>query len=346
MTRIAPAQINFSDNHRRKTVVFVCALVIFICTVANVSAQSVAIPPRPPLPRISRNARNKSEIPAEKFIATDAKVNISLCVTRGGVKINGWERDETRVFVAGGGDAGFSVRDKNEQTGKPNLLNVLGFDPAKNKQGNAEECLSGDEIELDVPHGATVNLTSYESNIEISAISKVKIENDGGNIYLNDIARGIDAKTYQGNLIVEKSRGAMTLSSANGNIIVFETAGVEVGDGLRAKTISGGIILQQAAQKQIEASSNTGSLKFDGAFTSGGQYSFATTSGTINLLLPADSSFKIEAFYGGVLQSEFPLKAINQDVNSQAQKLIAVFGTGAADLSLKNLSGAIRIKKK
>lgn len=316
----------------------------------NINPKIVIVPPKtPPVPGIRRTTKkvqNESEIPAEKFIAADAKVNISMCVSEGSVKINGWQHDEIRAFVAGGSDVGFSVRDKNAQTGKPNLITVLGFDPQKKTEAGLDECLSGDAIELDVPRGASLNITGRENDISISSVGKVTVKNDDGDITLNGIAQGVEARTFQGDITVEKSSGAMTLNNTNGNIVVFDTAANEVGDVLRARTSSGGISLQQVAQKQIEANSNTGSIKFDGAFASGGQYVFGTTNGSIDLLIPAESSFKIEAFYGGAFQSEIPLKTVAEAVAPQVKKLRAVFGAGDANLSLRNSSGAIRIRKK
>ena len=346
-------KINLEDKITRKIIFSILALFV-VSPAPQIAAQStvgkpkvmVAVPAPPRKWRTAKRVQNESEIPAEKFIATDAKVNISLCVTTGNIKINGWERDEVRVSVDEGGDAGFSVRDRNQQTGKPNWLMVLAFDPSKNREAGLDECLAGGEIALDVPRGATVNLKSHESEIAITSVNKVSVVNDSGNISLEDIRQGIDAKTYEGDVTVGKSGGAMILSSTNGNILVFETAGGEVGDSLRVKTIGGGITLQQVSQKQIEANSNTGSIRFDGELTSGGQYFFGTTNGAIDLTIPADSSCRIEAFYGGAFQSDIPLKTITKDIAPQVQKMVAVVGAGAANLNLKNISGAIRIRKK
>src|SRR5258708_22689376 len=38
----------------------------------------------------------------EKSIAVDPRVNITLCVSQGDVKINGWSRNEVRVFIKNG----------------------------------------------------------------------------------------------------------------------------------------------------------------------------------------------------------------------------------------------------
>lgn len=350
MKKGANLKIILDGKFTRKLVFSIFAGLAFFPASA-IFAQTVETAPKPVPPpsriwRTTKRIQNESEIPAEKFIATDAKVNISLCVTSGNVKINGWERGEIRALIDGGSDVGFSVRDKNRETGKPNWVMVLAFDPSKNREAGLDECLSGEEIELDVPRGATINLKSHEGEIMIASVNKVSVVNDGGNISLDDIGQGIDARNFEGDITVGKSSGAMTLTSTNGNILVYETTGGEVGDSLRVKTSSGAITLRQAAQKQIEASSNTGSIRFDGTFASGGQYSFGATSGAISLVIPAASSFKIEAFYGGAFQSDISLKELTRDINPPVQKMTAIFGGGDANLSLRNISGAISIRKK
>ena len=100
------------------------------------------------------------DIPVEKSISVDKDVNLSFCVSEGRVKVNGWNRNEVRVFVTDGGDIGFRDFGKNRD-GKPTRITVLGYDPVKSKGSVGRECLSGEEIELDVPYGT--NLSRLEA---------------------------------------------------------------------------------------------------------------------------------------------------------------------------------------
>ena len=70
---------------------------------------------------------------SEKAIVVDPKVNISLCVQGGNIKVNGWDRNEVRVFVNQGSPIGFKVLQKNRQTEKPVWVMVVGFDPKKKR---------------------------------------------------------------------------------------------------------------------------------------------------------------------------------------------------------------------
>lgn len=314
----------------------------------------IAVPPKSPLPKPpkdwkrAKTAPKEGEtlLPAEKSISTDAKVNISLCISEGNVKINGWEHNEIRTFVSGGSQIGFQVLEKKNQI--PAWVKILGFDSQKNNQAaGVDECLSGDEIELDVPRGATVKINGGESDIAVTSVNKVKIENRGGDISLNNIGQGIEAKTYQGDVTVENSSGAITLLSTNGNIVAFDTEAGEIGDVFLAKTSSGTITLQKVGNRQIEVNSNSGSIRFDGEFSSGGQYSFGTTNGSINLTIPANSSCKIKASFGGVFQTEIPLGGISKSAAfQQVQNITGTLGTGDSSVNLTTFSGAIRIRKK
>src|SRR5829696_6749752 len=114
-------------------------LAILLCAlgVTNAAAQEQTSTPKPkselevvrpprarPLPGTPTHptfARQTSE----RSITVDPNVNIKMCVAKGSLKINGWERNEVRVFVRSGRLPGFRVLEKNSESGKANWLQVL-----------------------------------------------------------------------------------------------------------------------------------------------------------------------------------------------------------------------------
>ena len=289
---------------------------------------------------------NDGDTPAEKSIMVSANVNISLCVAEGNLKINGWERSEVRAYVSGGSQVGFTVVEKGKENAAPIWIKVLGFDPTVNKENNPDECLAGDVIEIDVPRSAVVNIKSKVNEMVIDSVAKVTVENDSGDIYFNRIARGIEARTYEGNVTVEQSSGAMSLQSTTGNIIAFDVSPGDIGDIFKAKTSNGAITLKNVGQRQIDVGSNTGTINFNGNFLNGGQYSFGTSNGSINLSIPQNSSLKLFASYGfGAFNSEIPMQNVEKNTPSRVQNFTAQMGGGDATLKLITVSGAIRIKK-
>ncbi len=288
---------------------------------------------------------NESDVPAEKSIRTDPKVNISLCVDEGKITINGWDRNEIRAFVSNGSQVGFKVLQKLKDN--PVWVMILGFDPQKINDSAASECLSGEEIELDVPNNAIVNLKSRETEALISNIAKARIENASGDTTLRKVSNGIEVKTYEGNISVEDSSGAMTLTTTGGNILAFDVSANEIGDIFKAKTASGTINLKNIGYTQVEANSNSGSIRYNGEFPDGGQYNFGTLNGSITLLMPKDSSCKVNATYSfGSFSSEIPFKAEQKSSGNEVRKLSAIFGKGDATVSLTTYNGRILIKNR
>ncbi len=282
----------------------------------------------------------------EKSIEVSENVNISICVREGEVRVNGWNRNEIRAFANDSSGVGFSVLEKGKSDKKAVWVKVLGYDPSKDGKFVRDECVSGKVIELDVPTGATINIKSFESKTSIESVSKVIIKNVGGDIYINNVPQGIEARTYRGNITVKNSGGSMVLETTNGNIVAFDASSESIGDSFRAKTNSGAITLQQVKYRETEINSSTGSINFVGEILSGGQYYFGSTNSLINLVLPESSSSKIVAVYGfGQFDTEIPLKGIVRDDSSKVKSLSATIGGGEALLNLQTVNGKIVIKK-
>lgn len=332
---------------------------LILASSLSASAQTVIAPPRaepkpvqkPETPKPTPKPKppiygKKANTISEKSIAVNEKVNISVCVKAGEVKVNGWNRNEIRAFVNMGRGIGFSVVDTSKTDKKPVWVKVLGYDPAKESELRREECISGKVIELDVPFGATINIKSGESKTTIDSVAKALVKNVGGDIFLNNIPKGVEARTYRGNVTVRNSGGSMTLDTTNGNIVAYDVSSDEIGDAFRAKTNSGAITLQEIKYRETEVNSNSGSINFVGQILKGGQYYFGSSNSLITLVLPENTSAKVVAVYGyGSCESETPLKNLKRDETTELKSLTGTLGRGEALLNFKTVTGKIIIKK-
>lgn len=281
----------------------------------------------------------------EKSIAVDPRVSVSLCVTQGNVKINGWARNEVRVFVKDGSKIGFSIQEKKPRSETPVWIKIVGFDPVKPK--TPKECLWGDAVEIDAPIGAAVNFEGKATRTVVDSVRKITVNNAGGGISIRNIAEGVDATTYQGGVDVENSNGMITLNTTTGNILAFESGPSQVGDIFRARTNSGNISLQNLKHRQVEVNSISGSVQFIGSLLNGGIYNIEKSKGSIELSIPIDSPCFLSATYGvGNFNSELPIKVITENVSPGPIKSIkGTLGKGDCKLNLTNASGTIRIRK-
>ncbi len=326
------------------------ASVAFLADTTFGQATGTPAPPRPirqPRVIVPHGATVTAPAPrgdVEKAMAVDSNVNVKLCVSNGAVKVNGWNRDEVRILVRSGREFDIRVLERTKPEGPPSWLWVTPTAAASGMMGPMSECLSGASIEIDAPVGSSFNITGRSAHSAVDNIKKVAIKVVDGNVAVNNIPGGINASTLQGNLLVENSGGGIVLDSTNGNIIAVDVVPGQVGEIFRAKTNSGSISLKNVTHRQIEANSISGSVVFDGSFSSGGIYTFRTSNGSIRMNIPKDSSCKIVAAYGfGSFSSALPLNFIYHNRADRARNLAATIGSGAATVNVVTTSGSIAI---
>lgn len=280
----------------------------------------------------------------EKSIAVAPNVNFTLCVTEGNLRVNGWNRNEVRVYVEDGSRFAFKVVDKGAD-GRPVWisLNNLQSTPA----GNAE-CIRAETVEIDVPVGTSLKLSGRAISAQVDGLRKVSARTVGGDLSIRNIKEGVTAGTYEGDITVEESWGQVALESTNGNIVVVDSGPSDIGDTFRAKTNSGAISLTRVTHRALDVNSISGSVLFNGELKSGGTYAMSTTNGTIRIALPAMTGCKLAAtFTAGSFASELPFKIETENVAPDDLKsIVAKLGPGGdALLKLSTVAGLIGIKK-
>jgi len=331
---------------------FVAILFTLMASTIGISQPKPSFPDSPESRQIPATPTDLSYEPgnqvdnSERTLKVDSGLNLSLCVSQGNVKVNGWDRSELRVFVQDGSDIGFKILQKNTKTGFPVWVMVTAVDP-KNKNAPARECISGDDIEIDLPANAVVNIKGQELTTSIESVKKVDVKTVGGDISLSHIAEGISAYAGQGDISIDQSKGAMNLESTTGNIIIFDVGPSEIGDTFKAKTNGGAISLQKISHRQVDVGSISGSVAYAGELLSGASYNLTTSIGSIRLSLPASSSFQMTATYGfGNFHSELPIKLETENLlGGPVKRIVGILADGAATLRLTTNNGSINLKK-
>jgi hypothetical protein len=343
------------------------AVAVSAILVAGAAAQNPPTP-RPVVPTITKQKEKELEktpkfpVPGqfpvgvewgsgtttERSIAVEPKVNVSMCVTQGTVKVNGWGRNEVRAFVSEGSKFAFRVLQKSmKEDGKPVLLSLVGIRSLPGGNTAIVDCISGDDIQLDVPENASFTLKGQDSDVTVDTVRKLTVNTAGGDITAGNISEGVRADTLQGNIVVERSQGNMVLTSQSGDIVAFDIQPSDAGDAFKAKTSGGSISIQKMQYRLSDVISISGSVIYEGALPSGGAYSFNTTNGSIKLLIPQDSSCRVTTIYGfGTFNSEIPMKDMRQLSSSGPVKtMVGTIGTGDCSLKLTTNSGSVVLKK-
>lgn len=322
----------------------------------NVASQTAPIPVATPRPKIQglppgtpapKPPTWKHGLPggdtSELGIAVAPNVNFTLCVTEGNLKINGWNRNEVRLYVEGGSKFAFKVVDKGAD-GRPAWIQAVSTTP---RMGTSE-CIWGGAVEIDVPVGTSLNLSSKAISASVDGVRKASIKTAGGDISIRNVKEGVNATTYQGDITLEESWGPVDLETTTGNIVVVDSGPSDVGDTFKARTNGGAISLTRVMHRQQDVSSISGSVFFNGELKNGGSYGFNTTNGTIRITLPASTACKLAAtFTSGGFLNELPFKLETENVSQGDLRSIVgkIGGGGDALLKVTTSQGLIGIKK-
>jgi len=147
------------------------------------------------------------------------------------------------------------------------------------------------------------------------------------------------AKAVSGDIKIEKIEGDVQLNSVSGDI---QATGVK--GSIEAEAVSGSIDLRDVSQaKKVSAKSVSGSINYQGELNNDGRYQFNSHSGDVVLILPASSSFELEAgAFSGRVKTEFPVEVIGEISDKQIKGKV---GKGGAYLTAKAFSGRVEIRK-
>lgn len=301
--------------------------------------------PATPVPRPAPYGRDE-RFTTEKAIAVDPNVAIKLCVADGAIKINGSETNEVRVLVRSGRKFDIKPLEKNLDTGKANwvwITNVVSTTPVNRAQSST--CLAGDSVEIDVPVNASINLEARTAGAVIDTVKKAAVKILEGSIQLRNITGGVNAVVSQGDVFLQSAGGAISVETTRGNIVAFDVSAGQVGDVMKARTNSGSISLQSVNHRQIEATSISGSVSYEGKFMPGGLYTFKTQNGSIRMLLPNGTSATFVASYGfGTFNAGAPVKIETQNRTPGGNSAVAKIGGGGPVVNVTTTSGNIGIR--
>jgi len=248
----------------------------------------------------------------ERTISADANVWISVCLASGSISVHGWDRNEVRAHSSEAAEIQFQRDEPNSsKAAKKISLLVLDKMPGAKHGG---PCESFSELELDVPRGATVQLKTRDSDISVVDVATIYANTQNGDVEIEHASKSVDAGTIGGAISLKTSSGSISLHSAGGSIDADNVRPTEAGDSFEATSLGGDITLNHIGHTQVKARTLNGSLCLTGALAHGGRYDLRTTSGDLNLTLPADSSFKVIANFSQSAEviTDFPLTLLPQ----------------------------------
>ena len=328
------------------------AFKIFFAFATLVLSVSVAFAQKHDKAKVER-AEELDDPQTTRMVAADPGIVVTMCLESGNIVVVGGDGREVRVTAERSASISLRPMEGGKTAAPATRVEVVVIDSQKEDVTEFGECRGSSDVDIEVPRGATLYVTTRDGDIDISNVSEVRAETTGGNISLRRIGRAVEAATVGGDISLEESAGRIRLRSISGSIDAIKAKAVEGSDFLFVKTISGDVRLEQVSQPRVEAGTITGEISLAGPLAQGGFYGFNTVTGDVTLTMPDSVSFEVTAkvSQGGEVITDFPLKYADgistRDVMSSG-KLAGSYGAGSspAKLNLVSFSGTLRLRKK
>lgn len=324
--------------------------------------------------RSDKHTKHLSGPLIERVAAADPGVAVFACLVSGDITVHGWDRNEVRARSNGAAAIEFRRPAGDRESDPAKEITVAIADTNRRRSG---ACSLNGDLELEVPRGASVRLQTRDGDIQVFDVSIVSATTQAGDLSLEGVKRSVEARNIGGNVALRNSTGSTKLHSVGGSIEARGVGPAVAGDTFEASTVGGDITLEKTAFAELQAKTVSGAVSWSGPLAVGGRYDFKSISGDINLALPADSSFRLDAKLSRASEvvTEFPLRitteqngtppqssrrsgpAAKGDSTIDAEALVkgsgyglqhinGVYGTGDALITASTFSGAIRLRKK
>ncbi|GCE05429.1 DUF4097 family beta strand repeat-containing protein [Dictyobacter aurantiacus] len=197
--------------------------------------------------------------------------------------------------------------------GTPNLgpaadnIHVL-YHQSSDAQGHDHITIDTDpalkDLDYDVtaPASAQVQIEITSGAVVVQGIAGASIDTINGNPDVEDIQGPVKVHTESGDVTARHINGPMSLEAGSGSIHANDVNGQ-----LQALTRSGDVLVSSGiVQGQTTLKTDNGSVRFEGSMDGKGSYNLATHSGDVDLTLPRNAAFQLNATTGsGDVHNEF-----------------------------------------
>lgn len=260
----------------------------------------------------------------------DATGSVRIANLVGSVKVTGWKRDSVAVHGV---------------LGKGNQIFMGGSHSGMKMfiEGADDRNPAASDIEVMVPMGAKVWVKTATASIDVSNVSgSLDLYVVGGDITVKGNPADVNAEAIDGSIKIIGDPAWVRAKSASGDVTVDGST-----PDLSVSTVSGKIDVDGTRFERAKFESVTGSIRFAGSFTRGGQVNFDSHSGSIEIGVPAGTpgDFDVASIAGTITNKLTGSRPVPGRYGRGAE-LTAESGGGGTRVIVRSFKGPIVLIRK
>jgi len=278
----------------------------------------------------------------EKFektvsLAKDGKVTLQNIT--GSIDVKSWNKGEVKIDAVKISRASTLAQAKEnaglvkiEVEKEGNTLRIKTEYPDEGKVFRRRSLNVSVKYSLVIPTKASVKIDSVTGSVDLEKIGgAVKVNIVTGSIVVKTADKGVDCETVTGRINLQNITGDAFMETVTGRITASQIKG-----SIKAREVSEASV--------VDGNTVTGAVVYDGKINRDGRYTLNTHTGRIEMTLPADSGFDLEAnTFSGSIQSDFEIKVSGK---ISKKRISGVVNKGGPLVKLSTFSGNVYLKKK
>lgn len=292
-------------------------------------------------------AKEKFEAKFDKVESLDKDGKVIIANVSGKIDIKSWDQAQVKINALKVSEAKTLEKAKEnidkvtiEVNKTGNILRIETRYPEQRFRRDDDFSVRVD-YEIWIPDKAGAKIRCVSGNVSVENIGG-PLEGDitSGNLVVVKAGKGVDFKTISGTSELHDIVGDVNLKVVSGNLTVEKITG-----SFEAESTSGNIKVRDiSGTKSFRAKVLSGNITYEGQIIKDGKYDMEAMSGGIELRIPADSAFDLEAeAFSGHIESDF---AVTMSGRISKTDLRGVVNGGGASVHLKTFSGSVRIFKR
>lgn len=261
---------------------------------------------------------------------------VDLSLISGEIRVVGWSRGEVRV----------SARSESGRLRFEASPSRVSLD--LEHRGGRDRSHHGDmdaTYELSVPAGTRVLMRSVSGDLSARGVKgEVEARAVSGGVEIDDAGR-VTLESVSGDVQATRVAGEARAHSVSGEVTIRDVSG-----DVDAETVSGDIVLRGTKARVARVETVSGDVTYDGSVDPAGRYDFQSHSGTLRLVLPANTNATLSVqTFSGEIDSAFPLTVRpasgEGSARSRNRRMEFTLGSGGPRITAESFSGEIVIER-
>jgi DUF4097 and DUF4098 domain-containing protein YvlB len=241
------------------------------------------------------------------------------------------------------------------------IINQYGPISVKPSSGKTVEVLAtlySDKVEVDQSQsGNRVDVQSHllpGADAENGRVDYEILVPSGASVTLRSTTGILHAEKLQGDVTVEGTNATVDVREVSDAHVHIKTLDgpvtlTNIRDGhVEITSVSGDVMMNSVDGPLVQVNSNSGTIRYDGEFGGGGEYSLTSHTGDIEAMAPSYASIDVVArSEHGKVENDFTLNPRHTSFPMKAGSAFAgTVGKAASSVKLLSFSGKIHLKKR